>query len=89
MASLIVVPDGPFHLIPFSALVNKAGGYLSSEVTLSAVPSATIYYTLNKTPRPGVARKPFLGVAFSPPAPVGQVGSDRDSRAYTDLRREV
>ena len=85
VASLIVVPDGPLHLIPFSALVNQGGEYLSRDVTLSAVPSATIYYTLNKTPNPGVARKPFLGVAFSPPAQSGQ-SAPAATRGISDLR---
>jgi len=68
ISSLIIVPDGPLHLVPFGALVNDAGGYLNSELTLSAAPSATIYYTLSRTPRAVAARKPFLGVAFSPPS---------------------
>jgi CHAT domain-containing protein len=68
IASLIIVPDGPLHLIPFSALVNETGRYLNNDLTLSAAPSATIYYTLNRTASPVTARRPFLGVAFSPPA---------------------
>ena len=51
ISSLIIVPDGPLHLVPFGALVNDAGGYLNSEFNLSAAPSATIYYTLSRTPR--------------------------------------
>ncbi len=85
VASLILVPDGPLHLIPFSALVNERGGYLSRDLTLSAVPSATIYYTLNKTPNPGTARRPFLGVAFSPPAQSGQ-SPIATTRGISDLR---
>ena len=83
--SLIVVPDGPLHLIPFSALVNEGGGYLSSDLALSAAPSATIYSTLNRTPNQGSARKPFLGVAFSPPAQTSQSPATA-TRGISDLR---
>ncbi|HTU45374.1 MAG TPA: CHAT domain-containing protein [Bryobacteraceae bacterium] len=85
ISSLIIVPDGPLHLIPFGALVNDAGGYLNSELSLSAAPSATIYYTLSRTPRAVVARKPFLGVAFSPPSQSSK-GLGSTTRAVTDLR---
>ncbi|HXJ42057.1 MAG TPA: CHAT domain-containing protein, partial [Bryobacteraceae bacterium] len=68
VASLIIVPDGPLHLIPFSALTTPKGGYLNSKVDLSAAPSATVYYTLRREAKTGAARKPFLGVAFSPAA---------------------
>ena len=63
ISSLIVIPDGPLHLVPFSALVNAGGGYLS-EVNLTAAPSASIYYTLSTTEKAVTARKPFLGVAI-------------------------
>ena len=85
ISSLIIVPDGPLHLVPFGALVNDAGGYLNSEFNLSAAPSATIYYTLSRTPRAVAARKPFLGVAFSPPSQSSK-GLGSATRAVTDLR---
>jgi CHAT domain-containing protein len=85
ISSLIIVPDGPLHLIPFGALVNDAGGYLNSEFSLSAAPSATIYYTLSRTPRAVAARKPFLGVAFSPSSQSSS-GLGSATRAVTDLR---
>ena len=85
-SSLIVVPDGPLHLIPFSALVNESGGYLNSALDLSAAPSATIYYTLSRTPKSVAARKPFLGVAFSPPNPVNEYARATATRGIADLR---
>lgn len=85
ISSLIIVPDGPLHLVPFGALVNDAGEYLNSEFNLSAAPSATIYYTLSRTPRAVAARKPFLGVAFSPPSQ-SYKGLGPATRAVTDLR---
>ena len=64
--SLIVIPDGPLHLVPFSALVDESGAYLVERITLSAAPSATIYKLLSSTRETRRATKPFLGVAFSP-----------------------
>ncbi len=65
--SLIIVPDGPLHLVPFSALQTSGGEYLIATLTLSAAPSATIYQMLSAAKRPSAAARPFLGVAFSPP----------------------
>ena len=73
------------HLIPFGALVNEAGGYLNREVTLSAVPSATIYYTLNKTPRPG-GPQTLPGCCLQSAEPIGPVGPVGHSRELSDLR---
>jgi CHAT domain-containing protein len=84
ISSLIIVPDGPLHLVPFSALVNDGGGYLNSELNLSAAPSATVYYTLSRTPGGVAARKPFLGVAFSPPTQ--SATPEAATRGISDLR---
>jgi CHAT domain-containing protein len=84
VSSLIVVPDGPLHLVPFSALVTE-GGYLNAQVNLSAAPSATIYYALSRAPKTEVARKPFLGVAFSPPA-TNPRESPQTTRGIANLR---
>lgn len=77
-SSFIVVPDGPLHLIPFAALVDEQGSYVDSHLTVSAAPSATIYFTLNTgSNRPRVS-KPFLGVAYSPTEPSQLVSAKRD-----------
>jgi len=44
---LIVVPDGCLHLLPFDALVDRAGRYVVATKTLSYSPSATAYYLLD------------------------------------------
>jgi CHAT domain-containing protein len=85
ISSLIIVPDGPLHLVPFGALVNEGGGYVNSDLNLSAAPSATIYYTLSRTPKGMAARKPFLGVAFSPPRPSVNP-PESGTRGISDLR---
>jgi tetratricopeptide (TPR) repeat protein len=51
VSSLIIVPDGPLHLIPFGALVPEGGGYLNSRLNFEAAPSATIYYALRRAPK--------------------------------------
>lgn len=83
--SLIVIPDGPLHLVPFAALVNPQGAYLTTQLTLSAAPSASVYYTLNRAPRTTLATKPFLGVAFSPSAQ-SNVTSASTVRGVSELR---
>jgi CHAT domain-containing protein len=83
--SLIIVPDGPLHLVPFSALQTATGAHLTETLTLSAAPSATIYEMLSAAKRPSTASKPFLGVAFSPPdqgATLAQAGT----RGLAELR---
>jgi CHAT domain-containing protein len=85
VSSLIVVPDGPLHLVPFSALMNEGGGYLTTQMTLSAAPSATIYYALNRAPKAEGARRPFLGVAFSPATEITK-GAQSATRGISDLR---
>lgn len=60
--SLIVVPDGQLHLLPFGALA-QIGHYLVESHTVSAVPSGTVLDELRH--RPGVIKSPlpYLGVA--------------------------
>jgi CHAT domain-containing protein len=82
--SLIVVPDGPLHLVPFSALRTETGKYLAETITLSGAPSATIYQMLSATRKAGRISKPFLGVAFSPPEQGGSVLSA--TRGIAELR---
>jgi CHAT domain-containing protein len=83
--SLIIVPDGPLHLVPFSALQTATGAYLTETLTLSAAPSATIYQMLSAAKRPSTASKPFLGVAFSPPDQ-GATPAEAGTRGLAELR---
>lgn len=82
-SSIVVIPDGSLHLVPMGALVDEQGAYVESGMTVSAAPSATIYYMLRTTGAQSPATKPFLGVAFSPSA-TGQSTSAR--RELADLR---
>ena len=83
--SLIVVPDGPLHLVPFSALQDSKGAYLMESLTISAAPSGTIYQMLSRARRKQVASKPFLGVAFSPSGQEASLSAST-TRSISDLR---
>jgi CHAT domain-containing protein len=82
-SSLVVIPDGSLHLIPFGALVDEQGGYVESRLTISAAPSATIYYTLRTAAKRATPSKPFLGVAYSA-SETGQPAATK--RELADLR---
>jgi CHAT domain-containing protein len=67
--TLIIVPDGSLHQVPFGALVDENGVIISKRLTVMSVPSATVYFTLKTARTRTMAAKPFLGVAFSPQKP--------------------
>jgi CHAT domain-containing protein len=68
-SSLIIAPDGPLHQVPFGALVEANGATLNHRITIAAVPSATIYFTLRTEPLVARANRPFLGVAYTQSGP--------------------
>lgn len=49
---LILVPDGPLHLLPFAALPNGRGGVLGEDFQLSRSPSATVWHRLRRRAEP-------------------------------------
>jgi CHAT domain-containing protein len=61
--SIVIVPDGALHLLPFSALVNSSGSYLLEDTPLSVTPSGTVLSLLRAQPFEAVAKLPYLGVA--------------------------
>ena len=80
---VVVVPDGPLHLVPFSALVDRKGRFLAEGRPLSVVSSATVLAELRKLPprRPG---GPSSVVAFGDPSyprPDGPPPADARVRA--------
>ena len=61
--SIIVVPDGGLHLLPFSALMDQ-GLYTIRTHAFSTAPSATVFYILRNRDRATVAaQRSYLGVA--------------------------
>jgi CHAT domain-containing protein len=63
--SLIIVPDGDLHLVPFAALIDDRGRHLVQSAAIAYSPSATVLHLLRARRRPRTPRL-FLGVAFSP-----------------------
>ncbi len=61
--SLIVVPDGGLHLLPFSALVESSGKYLVEDKAVSMTPSATVLSILRRRGPTLAGSRPYLGVA--------------------------
>jgi CHAT domain-containing protein len=86
LSKLILVLDGPLHLMPFSALISGDGDLLNEHLTLSTAPSATVYAALKTAPPRTAADKPFLGVAYSP-IMAGPDAKEASSRALTALRQ--
>jgi CHAT domain-containing protein len=64
---LIVVPDGSLHLLPFDALVDRAGRYVVYTKTVLYSPSASAYYLLNLSSQvqSGI-RRSLLGIGGIP-----------------------
>jgi CHAT domain-containing protein len=61
--SIVIVPDGALHLLPFSALVTSSGKYLVEEKPVSMTPSATVLSILRSRAPSLSASRPYLGVA--------------------------
>ncbi|TPG58461.1 CHAT domain-containing tetratricopeptide repeat protein [Hymenobacter nivis] len=68
---LVLAPTGPLHLVPFQALADEQGHYLSEDCALSFIPSAATMYILHKQirelniKRNGVIKQRLLSVAYS------------------------
>ncbi|MCP4656519.1 MAG: CHAT domain-containing protein, partial [bacterium] len=63
---VLILPDGPLHMLPFSALIRNSGEYLAEWKPVHFVLSATLYGQLRRTrPRPGDS--PSMVAAFGDP----------------------
>lgn len=61
--SVIVVPDGKLHLLPFSAL-SDGGQYVLASHLMTVVPSGTVFHILrHREQNLAVQPMPYLGVA--------------------------
>jgi CHAT domain-containing protein len=81
---IVIVPDGPLHVLPFGALVQKTGNswqYLIEERPLHTVLSATVYSELIKQRQTSAAKKTEKTiVAFGDPKyPSEAEGETKDS----------
>ena len=65
--TLVVVPDGPLHLLPFEGLVDDSGRYVVETHTVIYEPSATGFYLLAQDRRRShTFAHDFLGVGGVP-----------------------
>lgn len=62
-ATVIIVPDGSLHLLPFSALMDQ-GQYLIASHTITTAPSGTVFALLrSRNHEVANANLPYVGVA--------------------------
>ncbi len=64
--TIVVVPDGPLHLIPFEALIDEGGQYLAQSHRVIYAPSATSFYLLSNQQESADATRALLGVGGIP-----------------------
>jgi len=62
-SSVIIVPDGSLHLLPFSGLVDEHGQYALVTHAISTTPSGTVLSLLRDRPANIAAQRPYLGIA--------------------------
>jgi CHAT domain-containing protein len=61
--SLVIVPHGPLHTLPFQAL-RLGGRYLIEQFSLSVDPSAAVFKYCQEKPAQRQGRQPFSGKAL-------------------------
>ncbi|HEX4164596.1 MAG TPA: CHAT domain-containing tetratricopeptide repeat protein [Bryobacteraceae bacterium] len=61
--SVIIIPDGKLHLLPFSSLIDEQGRYAITTHTICTVPSGTVLGILRGRADDGIGSQPYLGVA--------------------------
>lgn len=64
--TLILVPDGSLHSLPFAALIDGDGHYLCQRFNIFSSPSASVYFKLANSSAGSQTTRSFLGVAYSP-----------------------
>ena len=88
--SIVIVPDGSLHLLPFSALMDQ-GRYTIWTHAFSTAPSATVFYILrNRNHLTVSGQRSYLGVAaWSQPAesrsPILRVMEDLERTKFQPL----
>ena len=87
---LVVVRDGPLHLVPFDGFIDNAGRYVAETHTVIYEPSATSFYLLtSQKHRPTSSAHALLAVGGVPysPAELKQASITRgyDAGALSDL----
>ena len=62
-SNLIIIPNGPLHLLPFQALINGSGRYLVEGFNILYTPSAGVYKVCNN--RKVESGSSFMGLALA------------------------
>jgi CHAT domain-containing protein len=66
-SDLVVIRDGPLHLVPFDAFVSRSGQYVAERHTVTYAPSATSFYLLaHQRRRKAGTPRALLGVGGIP-----------------------
>jgi len=87
---LVVIRDGPLHLVPFDAFIDARGQYVAETHTVVYEPSATSFYLLtSQKHHPARATRTLLAVGGVPynPSELKQATVTRgyDAQALSDL----
>jgi CHAT domain-containing protein len=81
-SNLIIVRDGPLHLVPFDGFVTAAGRYVAETNTVIYEPSATSFYLLTTQKRdPARSEHALLAVGGVPYSP-GELMKAATTRAF-------
>lgn len=94
--SLIIIPNGVSHFLPFQALRNQRGKYLIEDFIISTAPSASVWFYCQQLSKSEFESK-FLGMALGnsnlsqfPALPGTLTEIDRLAKVYknSDIRNE-
>jgi len=79
--SVVIIPDGSLHLVPFASLRDDTGQYWVKSVQIASAPSATVFQRLRTAHTSGTRPRPFLGLAYSPGDSGAVIGKTAVTRA--------
>lgn len=87
--TLLLVPDGPIHLVPFAALPDPSGRPLLERRTISVVPSLSVWATLRDRPRGADDRIAAFADPVTTPATTRALRGRAEPAPLPGARREV
>jgi CHAT domain-containing protein len=89
--SIIVVPDGVLHLLPFDILRDANGALLLETHTISYAPAATVLQVLRTETRPLSPQHSFLGVGDPPYENQGHISAklEKPNGFQRTLKRDL
>jgi CHAT domain-containing protein len=65
ISTLIIIPDGKIHLLPFAGLIGPDSKFLVESTNIFYAPSGNALHVLRSQQNGRPAPRPFLGVAYS------------------------